>query len=372
VGPLLVEWHNFRCDLINSWILFQDKPDALIWTGGDQTGIISVKNVYLVVEKLKWIHTTRIWRKALWSWDCPLKIKIFIWLEVENIILSWDVLQRRGFIGPSYCIFCKKDREKTHHLLVDCEFTSTVWGKLLLHNTSLGTCSGNTLVDCLNSWYKQNVLHSTLSTYTSWFIWQEMNIMIFENQHPTIQRVVYQVIAAMKDHIEKPMNVVRKLGRTCHSMGGLTGWFDGAVMSSSQNNGVGGIIKLNEQCSYKWLLNCGQGKNTREKLLGSWALLTLASQLSILTIHVHGDSKVIIDWLRGKGRLQVVTLDYWKHRLRGLIDLFHSISFAHVYREYNEVVDNLSKQALLKEPGKIYYYECVEDHQGPQLSLDLY
>lgn len=196
--------------------------------------------------------------------------------------------------------------------------------------------------------------------------------MIFENQHPTIQRVVYQVIAAMKDHIEKPMNVVRKLGRTCHSMGGLTGWFDGAVTSSSQNNGVGGIIKLNEQCSYKWLLNCGQGKNTREKLLGSWALLTLASQLSILTIHVHGDSKVIIDWLRGKGRLQVVTLDYWKHRLRGLIDLFHSISFAHVYREYNEVVDNLSKQALLKEPGKIYYYECLEDHQGPQLSLDLY
>jgi hypothetical protein len=106
--------------------------------------------------------------------------------------------------------------------------------------------------------------------------------------------------------------------------------------------------------------------------LGAWALLTLASQLSILTIHVHVDSKVIIDWLRGKGCLQVVTLDYWKHILRGLIDLFHSISFAHVYREDNEVANNLSKKALLKEPRKIYYYQCVEDHQGPQLSLDLY
>jgi ribonuclease HI len=123
----------------------------------------------------------------------------------------------------------------------------------------------------------------------------------------------------------------------------LVGWFNGAVTSSGQNNGVGGIIKLNEQCSYKWILNCGQGKNTRAELLGACALLTLASRLSILTIHVHGDSKATIDWLTGKGRLQVVTLDYWKHRLRGLIDIFHSISFAHVYREDNEVADNLSK-----------------------------
>lgn len=114
----------------------------------------------------------------------------------------------------------------------------------------------------------------------------------------------------------------------------------------------------------------GRGR-TLEK--NCWDLGHFSPQLpSFLTIHVHGDSKVIIDWLRGKGRLQVVTLDYQKHRLRGLINLFHSISFAHVYREYNEVVDNLSKQALLKEPGKIYYYECLEDHQGPQLSLDLY
>jgi len=85
VGPLLVERHNFRCDLINSGILFQDKPDALILTGGDQTGIISVKNVYLAVEKLKWIHTTRIWRKTFWSWDCPLKLKFLFgrWLKTE-------------------------------------------------------------------------------------------------------------------------------------------------------------------------------------------------------------------------------------------------------------------------------------------------
>jgi len=127
------------------------------------------------------------------------------------------------------------------------------------------------------------------------------------------------------------------------------GWVGWLVRWSS----LASIIKLDGQCSYKWLINCGQGTNTRAKLLGAWALLTLASWLSIQSIQVQGDSKVIIDWLKGKGRLQVVILDCWKLKLRRLIDLFHHISFAHVYREDNEMADRLSKQALLKDPGKI-------------------
>jgi ribonuclease HI len=146
----------------------------------------------------------------------------------------------------------------------------------------------------------------------------------------------------------------------------------GRLCHRDRTSGVGGVIKISEQCCFKWILNCGPGTNTRAELLGAWALLTLASRLSIQAIHVQGDSKIIIDWLRDKGRLQVVSLDCWKDRLLGLIKQFHNISFAHVYREDNKVADNLSKQALLKDPGKIIYFQCVEEHEGPQMFLDLY
>lgn len=135
-----------------------------------------------------------------------------------------------------------------------------------------------------------------------------------------------------------------------------TGWFDGAALTLGQNSGAGGIIRFFEHKIYKWYFNCGQGTNTREELLGVWALLTLIVRLDISELSVHGDSKIVIDWLRGKGHLQVFNLECWKDIILDLIKKIHSISFQHVYREDNTVANTLSKQALLQPLGKIGYY----------------
>jgi ribonuclease HI len=176
----------------------------------------------------------------------------------------------------------------------------------------------------------------------------------------------------MQEYKEIPRNINRKKEHFSHNWSGPTDWFDGAAESSGLNSGARGIIKLNGHCSYKWYINCGQGTNNRAELLGVWALLTLASRLSIYSILVQGDSKIIIDWLKEKGRLQVVKLECWKLRIKNLIGLFQPISFTHVYREDNEVADRLSKQALLKDPKKIYYFQCVGDHEGPLRTLEIY
>jgi hypothetical protein len=87
---------------------------------------------------------------------------------------------------------------------------------------------------------------------------------------------------------------------------------------------------------------------------------------------VKGDLMIVIDWLRDKGRLHVISLEFWKDRLVDLTKLFQHISFEHVYREDNSEANNLSKQALHKQPGKIIYFQCVEEHEGPPLSRDLF
>jgi hypothetical protein len=116
----------------------------------------------------------------------------------------------------------------------------------------------------------------------------------------------------MRDLKVKSIAVARKKGISCQAVGDTISWFDGAAVSMRQNNGVGGVIKISEQCCFKWILTCGLGTNTRAKLLGAWALLTLDYRLSIHDIHVQGDSKIIIDWLQDIGRLLVVSLDCWK------------------------------------------------------------
>jgi hypothetical protein len=86
-GQLQEEWQAYRCALINNGITLQEKSDLLKWTGGNMSGQVTVRNIYLAAEKQKWIYKTGGWRKAIWDWDCPLKIKLFFWLLMENKIL---------------------------------------------------------------------------------------------------------------------------------------------------------------------------------------------------------------------------------------------------------------------------------------------
>jgi hypothetical protein len=85
-----------------------------------------------------------------------------------------------------------------------------------------------------------------------------------------------------------------------------------------------------------------------------------------------GDSKIIIDWLSRKGSLQVISLDCWKDKITDIFTSFQNISFNHVYREENKEADNLSKQALSRDPGKLIYFQCIEENEGPHCFLDLY
>jgi hypothetical protein len=40
--------------------------------------------------------------------------------------------------------------------------------------------------------------------------------------------------------------------------------------------------------------------------------------------------------------------------------------------EGNTAADSLLKRALLQAPGKLYYYMCVEEHEGPLQFLYLF
>jgi len=50
-----------------------------------------VKNIYAaLISNLEWLEN------KLWKWKVQLKKKLFIWMAVENKILTWQVLQGKG------------------------------------------------------------------------------------------------------------------------------------------------------------------------------------------------------------------------------------------------------------------------------------
>jgi hypothetical protein len=62
-----------------------------MWAGGDNSGNISVKNLYTAIANTVGLNNLTGWRRHLWNWKIPLKIKIFTWLTIEKKIPTWDI-----------------------------------------------------------------------------------------------------------------------------------------------------------------------------------------------------------------------------------------------------------------------------------------
>jgi hypothetical protein len=52
------------------------------------------------------------WRKNFWSWNIQMKVKLFFWLVAENKVLTWQILQQKGWQGPGRCYLCKEANEE--------------------------------------------------------------------------------------------------------------------------------------------------------------------------------------------------------------------------------------------------------------------
>lgn len=64
--------------------------------------------------------------KYIWKGKVPPKIKIFLWLLVNNAILTKDNLRTRNWNGDPRCVFCD-DIETVSHLFFTCHVARVIW-----------------------------------------------------------------------------------------------------------------------------------------------------------------------------------------------------------------------------------------------------
>jgi hypothetical protein len=129
-GNLALEQDNYKRSLQASDISISNSIDELIWTGGDSTGILNTKNVYEAIISTKNFQLIKDWRKRIWKGNIQLKIKLILWLAVEDKVLTRKILQQRGWLGPEMCHLCKNASEDNAHLFIHCNFTKQTWIKI--------------------------------------------------------------------------------------------------------------------------------------------------------------------------------------------------------------------------------------------------
>jgi len=169
-GKHAIEWDQYLNALTGEGVNLKDDSDQFIWIGGNASGQLTMKNAYLAFYSTLNLQT-EVWRNSIWKWDIQLKIKLFIWLAIDNFFLTWDILHRRGWEGPSQCILCKNHSEDINHLFIDCCFSKMIWDRLKVFFKFKKNWEGKDLSNCFYKWTKEKMVAPSLTTITIWYIW---------------------------------------------------------------------------------------------------------------------------------------------------------------------------------------------------------
>lgn len=75
---------------------------------------------------------------------------------------------------------------------------------------------------------------------------------------------------------------------------------------------------------------------------------------------VVGDSRAVIDWINGCNSLQISSLDHWKARITDLYSKFDLIGYRHIYRNFNQKADLMSKRGVGLQEGPLHFKEISQ------------
>jgi hypothetical protein len=162
-------------ELVNS-ISLSNEEDQPLWIF-HPSGTYSVKSFYGVINNggVVPIHSPAVWK--LWI---PPRIHIFLWLVLNNKILTRDNLGKRRHVDDKTCVFCSEP-ETAGHLFFDCLVAQHVWSRLSdIFNIPIGS-------DFLSvaRWWISNDKNGVLNVFSSavlWSIWTLRNEFCFQGR----------------------------------------------------------------------------------------------------------------------------------------------------------------------------------------------
>lgn len=169
-------WDQIVHDIAN--VHLSDGVDVVKWKFGSK-GHFSVKSVYNALT----VNDSGPYHAKIWKGNIPAKIKIFLWLILNNAILTKDNMVKRKWQGDPSCYFCNP-HESANHLLFQCSVAKAVWAIVA---TSLGADNIPRNLEQCWSWCEQwlplgETFHTMGIAAVCWALWKTRNKTCFEGK----------------------------------------------------------------------------------------------------------------------------------------------------------------------------------------------
>ena len=140
-------------------------------------------------------------------------------------------------------------------------------------------------------------------------------------------------------------------------------FFDGASKGNPGKAGGGVVINPTGKVEIEYSWNIGQESNNMAEAYGLWQGLKQVQKVGADEVLVIGDSRLIIQAVRGGRRSKNERMERLLNRIRYLIKRFKKIEFYHVLRELNMRAD--------KAANKFIEIECYEIKVNSKISLEI-
>ncbi|KAK1293019.1 hypothetical protein QJS10_CPB17g00832 [Acorus calamus] len=180
--------------------------DKLYW-GGNKSEIYSVKSGYRWwMRNSPGITTMFIKTPTIWKWKIPLKVKIFLWLALQQRILTKTYRAKWRPEEDTTCVMCHNDPETTEHLLCTCLAMALVWRRVAVMSSS--QCAFSNLEELWERLSKCPSLgasgaHARVAQQNIpvmiWATWLERNGVIFKGQRFHVENVWESMMALLRD-----------------------------------------------------------------------------------------------------------------------------------------------------------------------------
>lgn len=180
--------------MINNAILNTRREHHMVWS---RTSSRTYSDSFVVFLLAQSQDPTPCWAKA-WFPGLTPKINIFLWILLQNNILTIDNLRKRDFYLPNRCYLCLNNEESVNHMFIHCPFVLPIWG-MFFQMWGLNWVFPQDIQDYFKSWnYPTNNptirnLWKFSFAHILWGIWKERNKKLFKNDINT-SKVVWAKI----------------------------------------------------------------------------------------------------------------------------------------------------------------------------------
>ncbi|XP_027158138.1 uncharacterized protein LOC113759763 [Coffea eugenioides] len=193
VGVALTSEERRR--VLASTLLPSHRADRVVW----QLSTVSVFKVASALERLQSPSNPLISCKLIWNQRIPLKISIFMWRLLNNLLPFPDILRQFGFHLPSKCPFCPSEDMLTH-CFVDCQTACQVWC-WFEHALHLNAGAADSLFLKLQGWWMHSSGKTLFATFAHlllvficWELWKARTKAVFENMVSSPEQACRRIV----------------------------------------------------------------------------------------------------------------------------------------------------------------------------------